>query len=47
MIPVDFFAGVYLLNRAQSAEDRKLCDILNVLGTQLIEAHPISEMILK
>ncbi|OLS28139.1 MAG: hypothetical protein HeimC3_01000 [Candidatus Heimdallarchaeota archaeon LC_3] len=47
MIPVDFFAGVYLLNRSQSGENKKLCDILSVLGTQLIESHPISEMILK
>jgi hypothetical protein len=45
MVPIDFFAGVFLLSRSQSIDNTKMRDILAVLGTQFIETHPISEMI--
>ncbi|MHA1989382.1 MAG: hypothetical protein ACW981_01800 [Candidatus Hodarchaeales archaeon] len=45
-VPIDFFAGVFLLSRSQSVDDQKMSDILGVLGTQFIETFPISEMIL-
>lgn len=46
LIPVDFFTGFFLLSRSQYIENEKFRNIIAVLGTQFIETHPISEIVL-
>ncbi|MFW9928391.1 MAG: hypothetical protein ACFFD1_03285 [Candidatus Thorarchaeota archaeon] len=47
LIPIDFFTGAYLLSRSRNESNVLMAKILKVLGTQLIEAHPISDMLVE